>query len=282
MSRIESRSELPVSQSDPQSQPVPGASGATGGRVAASDSAVQSGLNENKVEAYRAPPFCSDTGYALSNPGADPKPAGDTWEQTKQAGNLGALAHLAALNQTVGVPEKIAKLTLDELRAMPPLPGSTSEHVEYTSTLNDVTPEQAFRYFLDHPNDYFGAANITLYPPTPALADGARLFLQEPGVTPPVWAPVEVSVDEKARTVSFTTLDGHPLRGTNAFTFSESGNGTRMAQVSDFQLSSMASDLGGRAMKKGAELGLPVNEPIARQHEIWQLVHANVADNAGR
>ena len=47
-------------------------------------------------------------------------------------------------------------------------------------------------------------------------------------MTPPVWAPVEVKVDPEARQLSFNTLEGHPLRGTNVFRFSDSEEGTQL------------------------------------------------------
>ncbi len=156
-----------------------------------------------------------------------------------------------------------APAVLSKLHANPPIPGARTEHVEYRSTIAHVPPEAAFRHVLEHPNEFFGASGITLHPPTDRLADGARVFLQEPGVTPPVWAPVEVRVNPQTQQIQFNTLDGHPLRGTNAFTFSPDGEGgTRVHQVSDFQLSSVVASGGSIAAGTLGQLGRHVHLPV--------------------
>lgn len=135
---------------------------------------------------------------------------------------------------------------------------------------------------MKNPNAWFGASGITLHPPTAELKDGARVFLDEPGVTPPVFAPIEVNIDAASRTVRITTLDGHPLRGVNQFSFDENANGDcELRQSSAFQLSSFAAEQGSVAMSKAEELGVPgAMDPIKRQHQIWEQAHANIADQA--
>jgi hypothetical protein len=65
-----------------------------------------------------------------------------------------------------------------------------------------------------------------------------------------------------------TTLDGHPLRGTNRFVFEGDGEGgTRVRQYSAFQGSSPATTVGRVLMN-----------PIERQHDIWRSVHAHLHD----
>lgn len=98
----------------------------------------------------------------------------------------------------------------------------------------------------------------------------------EPGVTPPVWAPIEVRLDPENKTLHIKTLDGHPLRGTNDFSFTDGEGGARMKQVSEFQFSSFAA-AGGAAAMKGTS-----KDPLNRQHEIWNNAHAYMNDYAGR
>jgi hypothetical protein len=218
---------------------------------------------------------CLDTGYSLSNARANPVAAYDP--KLEQSVTLGVLGAASAANQLFGGNlDPVAEQALKHLDPTPPDASAPIEHVEYQSTLQRVSADSAFETFTSKPNEVFGAVGITLEPRTAELKDGARLMLQEPGVTPPVWAPIEVRVDKEKREVRITTLDGHPLRGTNNFSFRDVPGGSELKQVSDFQLSSFASELGGKAM---AKLG---RDPIHRQHEIWQGVHAYVADHAER
>jgi hypothetical protein len=226
-----------------------------------------------------------DTGYAVDNLAAEPLPYGSVTQQAEQSLAMGYNTELAARN-AVGAPgvDWEARYALKALRPSPPDLRGPTEFVNYDSTLHGVSPQDAFEYFKHNPQAWFGASGITLHPPATELTDGARVYLAEPGVTPPVFAPIEVHIDEQARTVSITTLDGHPLRGVNRFTFEQAANGeTVLHQSSAFQLSSVPAQQGAELMKKGAELGVPgLQSPIERQHEIWRSAHANVADGAPR
>lgn len=225
---------------------------------------------------------CADTSYVVSNPKADPTAEAPTADQARQAI---ALAHLsaAAAMSVKGTPmDTTAKAALMVLAPTPPDVSKKAEYVEYTSEIKGVSAQAAFEYFTKHPTEWFGASGITLHPPVSELHDGDRVMLQEPGITPPVWAPIEVHLDERARTVQITTLDGHPLRGVNQFTFEENAKGEAvMHQSSVFQSSSLAARGGAHAMAVGQWLGVPgLKDPIERQHDIWAAAHANVADHA--
>jgi hypothetical protein len=79
-----------------------------------------------------------------------------------------------------------------------------------------------------------------------------------------VWAPIEIHVDPDTKTVRITTLDGHPIRGTNEFRFGSDGRGgTVLRQYSAFQASSAFTNAIGQA--SGA---------MERQQEIWKAVHS--------
>lgn len=227
---------------------------------------------------------CVDTGYAVNNPDAAPTAETGVTDQAKQAAVLGSLSAAAAASVAGAPMDGTAAKLLPMLDPTPPDVTKKSEFVDYTSTLKGVSPQAAYEYFKHHPADWFGASGITLHPPVSELHDGARVMLQEPGVTPPVWAPIEVHLDDAARTVSITTLDGHPLRGVNQFTFEENAQGDAVVhQSSVFQSSSVASEQGGHAMGALQRAGVPgFQDPIERQHAIWKAAHATIADQAVR
>lgn len=225
-----------------------------------------------------------DTGYSLTNPSAAPTAQGALSDQATQAYYLSKWAGLASASHAGAPVDALAPSELAALKAIPPNLGSPTEFVTYTSHLKNVSANDAFAYFVGNADQWFGASGITLHPKTAGLTDGARLFLQEPGVTPPVWAPIEVHLDPTNRTVRITTLDGHPLRGVNQFSFSDDGRGgCDITQSSAFQLSSFAAEQGSSVMSKLAREGVPgVQDPIVRQHQIWEAAHANIADKAPR
>lgn len=225
-----------------------------------------------------------DTGYSIDNSNAKPTAQGSALEQMKQAAGLTAWTQVAG-EKALGVPiDGVVARLLTEVKPTPPDNSKPTEYVNYASTIKGVSAKDAFEYFKKHPTEWFGAAGITLHPPVKELKDGARVGLTEPGITPPVMAPIEVHIDEASRTVSITTLDGHPLRGVNQFSFEENATGDcEMRQSSAFQLSSFASEQGSAAMSKLAKAGMPgVQDAIERQHQIWERAHANVADQAPR
>jgi hypothetical protein len=203
--------------------------------------------------------------------------------QAGQAAAMTAWTEIAARN-LIGdaTVNSDAKMLLGMISATPPDPRK-AEFVDYTSTTSGTTAQAAFEYFKKHPTEWFGASGITIHPPISELKDGARVALAEPTATPPVMAPIEIHIDEAARTVSITTLDGHPLRGVNQFTFEDTAGGCEMRQSSAFELSSFAAERGSAAMKEAQKRGMPgVKDPIERQHEIWQAAHAKVADGVER
>lgn len=223
-----------------------------------------------------------ETGYALTNAHADPRPTGTLSEMAKQEAVMGALAIAATVDHVADLND-VARKMLPRLSTTPPDLARHPEVVEYSSTLHHVSPQDAYAWFKQHPTEWFGASGITLHPPVKELTDGARVMLEEPGVTPPVWAPIEVHLDDANHTIEITTLDGHPLRGFNQFTFEANGAGEAvMHQTSTFQLSSTSAWAGSGLLAAGQKAGLPVTDPIERQHEIWSLAHASVADHAPR
>ena len=226
-----------------------------------------------------------DTGYSIDNPSAAPVAYGSAPEQAGQAAALTLNSYMAARN-AIHAPgnDSEAASILKHLSATPPDLKGPTEVVNYSSTLKGVRPEDAFAYFTKNPTSWFGASGITLHPPTAELKDGARVYLAEPGVTPPVFAPIEVHIDEASRTVRITTLDGHPLRGVNQFSFDANADGDcEVHQSSIFQLSSFAAEQGAGAMGAAERAGVPgFRDPIDRQHEIWQRAHADLADRSPR
>ena len=227
---------------------------------------------------------CVDTGYALDNPNAAPTAQGTLREQLNQAAVMTYLTDVAALHAAGANQDEDAAVVIRHLSATPPDTHAKTEYTNYSSTLPGVSPKAAFDYFVKNPAAWFGASGITLHPPTAELKDGARVFLAEPGVTPPVFAPIEVSIDEASRTVRITTLDGHPLRGVNQFSFEENSKGDcELRQSSAFQLSSFAAEQGSTVMAKAEEAGVPgAMNPLKRQHQIWEEAHAKIADQAPR
>jgi len=226
-----------------------------------------------------------DTQYQLDNPAAAPAAVGSPAEQAKQAAVMTEWTVIAA-REAAGLPGTNfeAKKLLEFVDPTPPDLKGQTDYANYSSTMKGVTPQAAFDYFVKNPTAWFGASGITLHPPVKELTDGARVALAEPGVTPPVFAPIEIHVDRAARTINITTLDGHPLRGVNRFSFEANANGDcELHQSSAFQLSSFAAEQGSAVMSKAAKAGVPgLKDAIERQHEIWERAHANIADGAVR
>jgi|GEM_PF-2262854 len=240
------------------------------------------------VEPYRGPALAREPEPRVPGPrsgpraGADnhfdfgvggafpPRPTGNLMEQLRQGALTVAQSEAAALSQVMGDSTAIdayARAHLDHLKPSPPFQGAPTSLTDYTSALPGVAPEQAYAYFVRHPAAVFEAAGIRIRPATASLVDGAKLFLEEKGL-PPVWAPITVRLEPGANTLHITTLDGHPLRGTNRFVFEGDGQGgTQVRQYSAFQGSSPATTVGMKLM-----------DPIERQHEIWREVHAHLHD----
>jgi len=213
----------------------------------------------------------ADNGFDFAIGGAfPPKPMGNLAEQTKQMGLTATQSQAAAASQLMGdsaVVDAYARTHLRFLDPSPPIQGAPTSLTDYTSAIPGVAPRVAYEYFVRNPAAVFESAGIVLRPATATLRDGARLFLEEKGL-PPVWAPITVRLEPEKHTVHLTTLDGHPLRGTNRFVFQDDGQGgTRLRQYSAFQGSSPATEVGMRLM-----------DPIERQHAIWRGVHGHLHD----
>ncbi|NRD52526.1 hypothetical protein D7Y15_33795 [Corallococcus sp. AB030] len=197
-----------------------------------------------------------------------PKPTGSIQEQLKQGARLLEQTQAAAFSVTLdkgASMDAYARKQLGRLDPSPPIAGAPTALTDYTSTIHGVSARDAFEAFVSNPELLFGAAGISLRPAASALTDGARLFLEEQG-PPPVWAPIAVKLNETERVVHITTLDGHPLRGTNQFVFDDDGSGgTRIRQYSAFQGSSPATSV-----------GMALMDPIERQHDIWRSVHGQL------
>ncbi|NNB94130.1 hypothetical protein HJC10_11320 [Corallococcus exiguus] len=197
-----------------------------------------------------------------------PKPTGSLQEQLKQGARLLEQTQAAAFSVTLdkgASMDAYARKQLGHLDPSPPIAGAPTALTDYTSTIPGVSARDAFEAFVSNPELLFGAAGISLRPAVSALTDGARLFLEEQG-PPPVWAPIAVKLNETERVVHITTLDGHPLRGTNQFVFDDDGSGgTRIRQYSAFQGSSPATSV-----------GMALMDPIERQHDIWRSVHGQL------
>ena len=199
-----------------------------------------------------------------------PQPTGNLAEQMKQAGLTGVQSNAAAASMVMGdsvIVDGYARQHLRLLNPSPPIQGAPTSLTDYTSAIPGVAPEAVYAYFVRNPGAVFEAAGLLVRPSVGTLTDGAKLFLEEKGM-PPVWAPITVRLEPESNTLHITTLDGHPLRGTNRFVFEGDGEGgTRVRQYSAFQGSSPATTVGRVLMN-----------PIERQHDIWRSVHAHLHD----
>lgn len=238
----------------------------------------------SRVEVFRgAPPAAvpgprsgprtgEDNGFDFAVGGAfPPRPTGNLREQMKQAGLTAAQSQAAAASLLLGssgAMDDFARGHLLLLNPSPPIEGAPTSLTDYTSRIPGVAPEVAWAYFVKNPGPVFESAGLQPRPALRSLRDGGQLFLEEKG-PPPVWAPITVRLEPQALTVHITTLDGHPLRGTNRFVFEDDGEGgTRLRQYSAFQGSSPATTV-----------GLKLMDPIERQHDIWRSVHAHLHDS---
>ena len=279
MSRIESplsgirpdltASEVPSSPaSAPTSRPL---SGVPANSVEVFRGAVAAAPVPTRASSQGALRAREDNGFDFGVGGAfPPRPTGSLREQVKQGALLMAQTEAAAVSVTLdggAAMDAYAREHLKHLEPSPPIAGAPTSLTDYTSTIPGVSAKEAYASFVSNPELLFGAAGIFLRPAASALTDGARLFLEEQG-PPPVWAPITVKLDAEQRTVHITTLDGHPLRGTNRFVFDDDGTGgTRIRQYSAFQGSSPATSV-----------GLALMDPIERQHDIWRSVHGQLHD----
>ena len=199
--------------------------------------------------------------------GAHPAPvAGGFFEGLRQANETRKLASYAALSTLSGgssPPDTAVEAKLRSMRLTPVLPGPASI-VDYTSTVPGTSAQKLYEAFISNPNAVFnGSGELSFRPPTAKLAEGARIMIEDKG-PPPLWMPVQVHLDPAKREIQFQTLDGHALRGTNTFRFSDDGKGgARIDQHSVFQFSSLPASL-GNGLFGGSD----------RQHKTWEGAHA--------
>jgi subtilisin-like proprotein convertase family protein len=194
-----------------------------------------------------------------------PVAAGGFFAQLKQSAATAQLTLMATDSVLSGgrsppdfsVASKLRSLSVTPLANEP----EKTTRADYFSQIPGATPDQVYELFVNDPSAFFGSAGLKVRPETGKLKDGARLMLEQAG-TPNVWFPIEVRLDPAMRRIDIATLDGHPLRGTNQFTFADDGKGgTRVNQLSAFQLSS-----------KAVELGMG-SDDLEAQHTTWIRSH---------
>jgi hypothetical protein len=140
-------------------------------------------------------------------------------------------------------------------------------HAIYTSHIPNATPEEAYRHFVQDPQAVFGAGGIEIRPALgdAGLKDGGKYML-ESGGPPPIWLPIQVGLNPSKNQITIHTLDGHPLRGVQTFTFTSDGHGgTELTQDARFQAS---SSLIGSAQN--------ISSVSNSQHETWQYAHQEI------
>jgi hypothetical protein len=215
--------------------------------------------------APRLPSVSNDFRMVIS--GANPTPqAGGFFEQLRQASHLLGLQGYAGDSVSSGgrrPPDTAVEAKLRSLKLTPVVSGPKTS-IDYSSTIPGTSAQKLYERFVANPSEVFGAAGLKLRPAAP-LSQGARVMIEDKG-PPSTWMPVEARLDPARREITFHTLDGHPLRGTNSFRFTDDGKGgARIDQRSIFQYSSLAARVGG-GLFDGSE----------RQHKTWESVHAHL------
>lgn len=283
MSRIESSGSSATRHLDPE---VASSSAVVSTGKAAPTASV-GGASTNSIETYRPSGAVSgETAAGVCRPERQPgegngfefglggvfppQVAGNLAEQLRQGGLTAAQAEAAAASLLLGdsaAMDAYARKHLEFLSPNPPIEGAPTSLTDYQSTIPGASPKAVFEHFVKNPAAVFGAAGLEIKPAITELKDGAQVFLQDKG-PPPVWAPITIRLDPENHAIHITTMDGHPLRGTNRFLFQDDGHGgTTLRQYSAFQGSSPATTI-----------GLKLMDPIERQHDIWRSVHAHLHD----
>lgn len=249
--------------------PVPSRTSSPGFDQSAFEPGARSRAPSAKASASPRP---TSNGFVTQLGGRNPPvSAGGILTQLKQSAATAQLALSAASSVASGgrappdfsVASKLRSLSVTALTR----DTDKVSRADYFSQIPGVKPEQAYEYFVNNPNAVFGAGDLEVRPAATKLQDGQRLMLEQPG-SPSVWFPIEVHLDPARKQINILTLDGHPLRGTNQFTFADDGKGgTRVNQLSSFQLSS-----------KAVQIGMGPDD-LERQHSTWEQVHANVFEH---
>ncbi|KWS06972.1 hypothetical protein AZ78_4532 [Lysobacter capsici AZ78] len=156
---------------------------------------------------------------------------------------------------------------LADLNTNPPIGevGVDVTRAVYQSNIPNATAQEAYQHFVDNPEQVFGAGGMEIRPPAGRLEDGGRYML-ETGGPPPTWLPVEIRLDPDANAITINTLDGHVLRGTQTFTFTDDCNGGAvLSQDAIFQGSTqMVGDIQQLASVSGG------------QHNAWENAHREI------
>ena len=157
-------------------------------------------------------------------------------------------------------------IKLNTLERNPPIGSDGVEvtHGVYTSQVPNATPQQMFDHWVNNPNEVFSAGGMEIRPASAQLVDGGRYMLETGAAVVPTWLPVEISVDEQARSITIHTLDGHVLRGEQTFNFVDNGcGGTTIVQDARFQA--------GSQVVGDAQALASVSEG---QHQAWIAAHS--------
>ncbi|HEX8474494.1 MAG TPA: hypothetical protein VF666_10705 [Pyrinomonadaceae bacterium] len=211
-----------------------------------------------------------------------PLEAHGSWrEQVKQAALTGAFTLYAIQSQKTNndlIPgqrspsDATVETILSGLNRNPPYGdvGNEITRSVYSSTIPNATPEQAYNYFVENPEEIFGAGGMEVRPATERLVDGGRYML-EVGA-PPTWLPVEIELDPQTHTITIHTLDGHPLRGMQTFTFADNGQGgVTLTQDAKYQASS-------EPVERAPWVPF-IPELIDEQHKAWESAHLKIYEH---
>lgn len=186
-------------------------------------------------------------GFEIGVDGPDPDLAvgGTHDQQERQRDYMLALATRGMSSYVTGhtpgtpryPPDADVTALLDDLQPNPPIGevGVDVTRAVYESRIPNASASEAYRHFVEHPEQVFGAGGMEIRPPADNLTDGGRYML-ETGGPPPTWLPVEIRLDPASNAITINTLDGHVLRGTQTFTFTDDGcGGTVLTQDAIFQ-----------------------------------------------
>lgn len=224
---------------------------------------------------HAAAPAPASTPRALVNPnafsvqtaGRVPPVAGGNWfEQIIQGWKTANLFDDAARSVSSGGQSPSDEAVRGKLQgaSATPIKGPASSQTiaTYRSVVPAASPQQLFMLFTGNPDEVFKNTGLKLRPEVPRLKDGMRLMMEDQG-PPAVWMPVQVRLGSDSKSITFQTLEGHPLRGTNTFTFKSAGPGKVMIeQEARFQASSSL-----------ASIGMSMIDALDYQHAFWKRVH---------
>lgn len=216
-------------------------------------------------------------GFDIGVEGPDPTLAiGGTHEQQEaQRDTLLALSTRGFASYTTGHTPATPRYPSDgdvsailqDLNPNPPIGdvGSEVTRAVYQSSIPNASAQEGYEHFVNNPDQVFGAGGMEIRPPATRLEDGGRYML-ESGGPPPTWLPVEIRLDPANNALTINTLDGHVLRGTQTFTFTDDGNGgATLTQDAQFQGSTaMVGDIQQLASVSGG------------QHTAWENAHREI------